>query len=116
MSRIENTKVYGLAESVAASGYPMSIEVINREGNIKDYERANKLANTPIGSGHDQFLTSIIVQFDLTFPIKAWTELQRYHLVDFCSSMSTMHRVTKMDIDDACNKYVDSKIKDILNN
>lgn len=114
MSRIDNVQVYGLGESVAASGYPMSIEIIDKEANENDYKRVNRLAATPIGSGHDQFLTSIIVQFDLTFPIKAWTELQRYHFIDFCSSMSTMHRVTKMDIDDACNKYVDSKIKDIL--
>lgn len=114
MSRIDNVQIYGLEESVAASGYPRSTEIIDREVNENDYKRANKLANTPIGYGHDQFLTSIIIQFDLTFPLKAWTELQRYHFIDFCSSMSTIHRITKMDIDDVCNKYVDNKVKDIL--
>lgn len=114
MSRIDNVKIYGLEESVAASGYPRSTEIIDREADENDYKRANKLANAPIGYGHDQFLTSIIVQFDLTFPLKAWTELQRYHFIDFCSSMSTMHRITKMDIDDVCNKYVDNRVKDIL--
>ena len=116
MSNIQNVKVYGLLESIAASGYPMStgpiaLNVIAETDGIK---RAKRLAATPIGSGHDQFLTSIIVQFDLTFPIKAWTELQRYHFIDFCSSMSTMHRVIKMDINNACNEYVDSTIKEIL--
>ena len=118
MSAINNVNIYGLEESIAASGYPMSIEIMNlidlKKANEKDYQRANKLANTSIGSGHDQFLTSIIVQFDLTFPLKAWVELQRYHFIDFCSSMSTMHRISKMDLNKSCNQYVDKKILDLL--
>lgn len=118
MSRIDNVQVYGLEESVVASHYPMSTEIDNLENlqyiSEKDYKRANTLANTPVGSGHDQFLTSIIVQFDLTFPLKAWVELQRYHFIDFCSSMSTMHRISKMDLNKSCNQYVDKKILDIL--
>ena len=82
MSSINNVKIYGLEESIVASGYPMATQIIYSEEleycDEKDYKRANKLATTPIGSGHDQFLTSIIVQFDLTFPLKAWVELQRY--------------------------------------
>ena len=118
MSSINNVNIYGLEESIAASGYPMSTEIMNlvdlKKASEKDYQRANKLGSTPIGSGHDQFLTSIIVQFDLTFPLKAWVELQRYHFIDFCSSMSTMHRISKMDLNKSCNKYVDKKILDLL--
>lgn len=118
MSSINNVNIYGLEESIAASGYPMSTEIMNlvdlKKASEKDYQRANKLSNTSIGSGHDQFLTSIIVQFDLTFPLKAWVELQRYHFIDFCSSMSTMHRITKMNLNKSCNQYVDEKILDIL--
>ena len=118
MSNISNVNIYGLEESVAASGYPMSTETINlvdlKKASEKDHQRADKLAKTSIGSGHDQFLTSIIVQFDLTFPLKAWVELQRYHFIDFCSSMSTMHKISKMDIEKCCNKYVDKKILDLL--
>lgn len=118
MSSIDNVQVYGLEESVVASHYPMSTEIDNLEDlkyiSEKDYKRANALANTSIGSGHDQFLTSIIVQFDLTFPLKAWVELQRYHFIDFCSSMSTMHRITKMNLSKCCNEYVDKNIVDIL--
>ena len=44
-------------------------------GRDKEIERAKKLSATPIGSGHDQFLTSIVVQFDLTFPLKTWVDL-----------------------------------------
>lgn len=118
MSSINNVNIYGLEESIAASGYPMSTEIMNlvdlKKASEKDYQRANKLGNTPIGSGHDQFLTSIIIQFDLTFPLKAWVELQRYHFIDFCSSMSTMHRISKMDLNKSCNQYVDKKILDLL--
>lgn len=118
MSSINNVNIYGLEESVVASGYPMATQIIQLEDleycDDKDYKRANRLAAAPIGSGHDQFLTSIIVQFDLTFPLKAWVELQRYHFIDFCSSMSTMHRITKMDLNKSCNQYVDEKILDIL--
>lgn len=119
LSKIYNTQVYGITESMVASGYPMSTEPYGEDDyscyDLKDEERCKKLSAAPIGSGHDQFLTSIIVQFDLTFPIKAWTELQRYHFIDFCSSMSTMHRITKMNIDECCNEYVDERIKAILN-
>ena len=117
MSSINNVRIYGLHESIAASGYPMSVQIINTiepKNSEKDYQRAEKLATSPIGSGHDQFLTSIIVQFDLTFPLKAWVELQRYHFIDFCSSMSTMHRISKMDLNKSCNQYVDKKILDLL--
>ena len=118
MTSINNVNIYGLEESVAASGYPMSTEVMNlvdlKKAGEKSHNRADKLAATPIGSGHDQFLTSIIVQFDLTFPLKAWVELQRYHFIDFCSSMSTMHRISKMDLNKSCNQYVDKKILDLL--
>lgn len=128
MSCIENTRVWGLNENIVASGYPMATEPFNKEyfyfdqvctGDYSDFKkkilkRCDKLAATPIGSGHDQFLTSIIVQFDLTFPLKTWVELQRYHFIDFCSSMSTMHRISKMDVEKCCNQYVDKKILDIL--
>lgn len=120
MTEINNVNIYGLEESVAASSYPMSTEIMNlidlKKCGLKDYKRADKLAAAPLGSGHDQFLTSIIVQFDLTFPLKTWVELQRYHFIDFCSSMSTMHRITKMNLSKSCNQYVDKKILDILEN
>ena len=116
MGKIENVEVYGLKESIIASGYPMRIFPIEnyQDFSEKELARCIKLAQSPIGSGHDQFLTSIIVQFDLTFPLKAWVELQRYHFVDFCSSMSTMHRITQMVIEECCNEYVDEEVKRIV--
>jgi len=116
---INNVRVYGLDESVIASGYPMATDNIAlmidyiAESN-KHNLRALKLAQTEIGTGHDQFLTGIVVQFDLTFTIKAWTEAQRYHFFDFVSSQSTMHCITKFDLDKQYIEYVDKRMIEIM--
>ena len=68
-------------------------------------KRAWSLA-TAKGGGHDQFLTGIVVNFDLTFSNKAWVEAERYTFLNFISSCSTMHRIAQMEIADCCNAYV----------
>lgn len=111
MAWIKNTEVYWLKESVRASWMPMRKEYRdNMQEEIagtmeKDFRRANILAADK-RPAHDQFLTWIIVQFDLEFAIKAWYELQRYHFIDFVSSMSLQHRLTQFDLDKTFNKYV----------
>lgn len=102
---VSNVSVYGLEDSFRASKYPMSTDTSMCNDSITDTIR--NLASAHPGSGHDQFLTGIIVQFDLTFSLKAWTELQRYHFIDFVSSQSTMHRIAKFDPDKQCNEFVD---------
>jgi hypothetical protein len=109
---IANVKVYGLLDSVKASKYPMAVDT--EQCNTEITERVKSLAQCEPGTGHDQFLTGIIVQFDLTFSIKAWVEAERYHFFDFVSSQSTMHRITKLDPEKQCNKYVDVGIIEIL--
>ena len=109
---VDNAQVYGFDESVRASKYPMSTDVDSCTTEIT--ERTRKLAGCAPGTGHDQFLTGIIVQFDLTFSIKAWVEAERYHFLDFVSSQSTMHRITKMDIAAQCNEYVNQDIIGIV--
>lgn len=101
---VDNVNVYGLPESVKASKYPMATDTDSCTPEITD--RTWKLAGCAPGTGHDQFLTGIIVQFDLTFSIKAWVEAERYHFFDFVSSQSTMHRITKFDLNQQCNGYV----------
>ena len=101
---VDNAMVYGLDDSVKASKYPMATDTDSCTTEIT--ERVKKLAGCAPGTGHDQFLTGIIVQFDLTFSIKAWVEAERYHFFDFVSSQSTMHRITKFDIAEQCNEYV----------
>lgn len=97
-TRVSNVHVFGITESVIASGYPMSknIEKEIRPLQDKDLERAKRLGTVAAGVGEDCFLKGIIVQFDLTFTEKAWPEAQRYNWFDIISSMSTMHMLTKM--------------------
>lgn len=109
---IENCHVYGLDESIAASKYPMSVNTEDCTPVIT--KTVKKLAGCVTGTGHDQFLTGIIAQFDLTFSIKAWVEAERYHFFDFVSSQSTMHKIAAMDIERQCNYYVDQRIIDIV--
>ena len=81
MKPMSQIKVYGLEESVRASKYPMSTDISLLTDEITDTVRG--LGQAPIGSGHDNYLNGIICQFDLTLTVKAWTEAQRYHFLDF---------------------------------
>lgn len=109
---ISNVKIYGLADSIKASKYPMSVDVSSLNCELTD--TVKKLGSAKPGTGHDNFLTGIIAQFDLTFTIKAWYEAQRYHWFDFVSSQSTMHRITKFDLDKQYIEYVDPRVIDIM--
>jgi hypothetical protein len=108
MPKIENIQVYGLEDSFRASKFPFAVDVNTVDGSMTD--RIKSLASCKVGTGHDNFLNGIIVQFDLTFSIKAWVEMQRYHFIDFVSSQSTMHCISKMDIKQMCNEYVSDVI------
>jgi hypothetical protein len=68
------------------------------------------LGTCKTGTGHDNFLKGCIVQFDLSFTIKAWTEAERYHFFEFVSSQSTMHRIPQLDVRKQCNEYVTENI------
>ena len=109
---VSQVQVYGLYESVKGSKYPMAVDLANVNDEVTD--RTKKLANAKTGSGHDNFLNGIVVQFDLTFTNKAWVEAERYHFLDFISSQSTMHRITKFDLDKAYISYVDERIIAIM--
>lgn len=109
---IRNVRIYGLNESVEASGYPMRSD-LPKDMTLPTERRvgiAKKLGTVPIGSGHDNYLNGIVVQFDLTCSIKMWQQLQRYHFVDFVSSASTMHRLEKMNLHSVYNEWVDTTI------
>lgn len=122
MAKITNSYVCGLERSIYRSGYPMRAEAPSFEEFTQDtraiaeaivgqnltnphLKRAVHLAKAK-GGGHDQFLTGIIVDFDLCFSIKAWGEAERYTFLNFVSSMSTMHRIAHMSVYEACNAYV----------
>ena len=111
---VKNCQIYGIYDSIKASKYPMAVDIEKCTHDITD--TVKKLAQCAPGTGHDQFLTGIIVQFDLTFSKQAWAEAERYHFLDFVSSQSTMHRITKFDIKKQCNEYVDPRTIEILQN
>ena len=112
MAMINNVKIYAIEESIKASKYPMSVDTSKLTEDIVD--TTIRLGNAKSGSGHDNFLKGIVVQFDLTMTCKMSVELERYHFIDFVSSQSTMHRITKFDLDKAYVEYVDKRVIEIM--
>jgi hypothetical protein len=90
----------------------MAVDIDNCNSDITD--TTLNLAKSSIGSGHSQFTAGIRVSFDLTFSNKAWVELERYRFITFVSSQSTMHKITKFDLDKCYNEYVDKDIVEIM--
>lgn len=109
---VTNAVVYGLSESIKRAKYPMSTNLEKLSEEMTPGIRA--LGVSDKGEGHDQWLTGVTVQFDLTFTNKAWVEFERYRFAYFISSQSTMHRITSFDLDKAYNEYVDKKVIDIM--
>ena len=137
--QIKNVKVYGLEESIIRSSHPMQVgepmdfdyeypeQFIPDE---RDFNRALKLASAKSGSGHDNYLKGIIVQFDLKYPEYFSPQLQRYHWIDIVSSQSKMHKIMSKHLtkDDfarpvnenwigVINEMIDNKqFEDVINN
>ena len=115
MKPISNIKVYDLEESMRAAGYPMRTDLNEAPDFTKDWDRAQRLTKASrFNAAHAQFLTGIVVNFDLTFSNKAWVEAERYRFLNFVSSQSTMHCITKFGLRAQCNKYVDERIITIV--
>lgn len=108
MIRVTNARVYDLDESVAAGKYAMQTEP--NPANTEITDTTVRLAQCEPGTGHDNFLCGIRVAFDIRMTAKCLVELERYHFADIVTSNSTMHRITRFDLDGAYCKYVDSAI------
>ncbi len=109
---VSNVQVYGFEDAVKGAKYSYAIDTNAVTNEVT--KTTLSLANSKAGSGHDQFMTGIIVQFDLTFSNKAWVEAERYKFLNFISSQSTMHRITKFNLDEAYMEYVDPRIIEIM--
>lgn len=109
---VSNVQVYGIEESVKGAKYSYAIDVNAVTDEIT--KTTTSLAQSKAGSGHDQFMTGMIVMFDLTFSNKVWVEAERYTFLNFISSQSTMHRITKFNLDEAYMPQVDPRIIDIM--
>lgn len=109
---VENIEVYGLDESIVRAKFPMSTELEKLNDEVTTGILALARSNT--GEGHDQFLTGITVQFDLTFSNKAWVEAERYRFLYFISSQSTIHRMSRFKLDEQYNEFVDPRVIEIV--
>ena len=109
---VSNAKVYGLEESILRAKFPMSTDVTSLNADMTKGILA--LAQSAKGSGHDNWLNGVVVQFDLTFTVKAWTEAERYHFLDFVSSQSTMHRIARFDLDGQYDSHTDPRVVEIM--
>lgn len=113
MGVLSNVYVYGLDNAVRGSKFPMAVNIDSVDSEITNTTK--KLASCDAGTGHDNWLNGVIVQFDLTFTVKAWIEAERYHFLDFISSQSTMHRISRFDLDEQYIDYVDPRVIEIMN-
>lgn len=112
LGNITNTIIYGLEESIRRAKYPMATDLDRLDGEL--VPGVLRLATCAKGTGHDNWLNGVIVQFDLTYTVKAWTEAERYHFLDFISSQSTMHRIAQFDLDKQYDTHTDPRIVEIV--
>ncbi len=108
MSKITNTEVFGLERAIRTAKYPKATDISKLNSELTPGIKC--CLTCPTGQGHDNALKGIVVMFDLTLPIKAWVEAQRYHFLEFVSSQSTMHKASSFDLDAQFNQYVDPVI------
>lgn len=109
---VDNVKVFGLHDSIRRAKYPMSTDTDSLNNELTP--GIKNLAQSPIGAAHDQWLTGVVIEFDLTFSNKAWVEAERYRFLNFVSSESTMHRLSKFNFNESYNEYTDSRIIEIM--
>ena len=109
---VKNAIVYGLDESIRRAKFPMSVNTEDISCELTKGIRS--LAQSEKGEGHDNWLNGVVVQFDLEYTVKAWTEAERYHFLDFVSSQSTMHRIAKFDLDNQYDEHTDPRIVEIM--
>ena len=120
--KIENTQVYGLGTAMVHSGNAFNADEIKTDAYPSTHQQdvCYKLGSAPTGQGHDNFLQGIIVQFDMYAPLYMWKQIQRYHFMDFVSSQSTMHSLTKFKIVERCVSDTDpiilNRYQDMLDN
>lgn len=112
MIKIRNVRVYDFDESIEASKFPKTVKPDSVSSAITDM--AVKLAQCKPGTGHDNYLQGIRVAFTMDITVKALVEAERYHFFDIVSSTSTMHMMTKFDLNECYCKYVDPRAIDVM--
>lgn len=126
-TRIENFRIYDLAESVVASGLPFvsdysaekfseTVKAVKEQMEYDKYKdaldappsessralkRASRLAHCFSADGHDNFLSGIIFSANVTASNVWWLEFGRYHFAQIVSSQSKMHMLKEI-CDNGC--------------
>ena len=67
MKMINNVQIYGLENSIRAAKFPMATDLESLT--TEKSKSTDSLGKAKMGSGHDNFLNGVIVQFDLTFSL-----------------------------------------------
>lgn len=113
MLEFTNIQVYNLKESIIACRYAMKTKMpeMTEEEFQAALPRARALAKAGGGSGHTSFRKGILVSFDMKYTQYITKQFQRYHWFEYVTSSSLMHRITKMNFDECCNKYVTPESK-----
>ncbi len=101
---VSNAFVYNFENAVRGSKFPMNLDGAP-SSLITNTTRA--LGGAKPASGHDCFLKGIVVVFDLKMSVKMSVQMQRYHFIDFVSSQSQMHCLTKFDTENMYHDLVD---------
>lgn len=109
---VAGAKVFGLKSSIKRAKYPSSPRTEILDSELTPVVKA--LAQSRKGGGQDQWLTGVVVQFDLIFTVKTWIEAERYNFLDFVGSQSSARIPTKEDFIASYNRYVDGKVIDIM--
>lgn len=103
--------VFGINESLRASGLPMDVDGSNTSPSLN---RAKKLGRARVGSGHDCFLKGINVYLEINATLKWFDQFDRYAFQDTISSTSQMHRITKFNFDESFHEYVEDEVLEIV--
>lgn len=138
MLQIHNVQVYNLTEALIASGNAMRTELVDTKALTEEYinsakeelpqsegltdeinkglKRCIKLTQAGLKgvSCHSNYLTGILVSFDVVYPCYWSPESQRYHWFNIVTSSSKMHRLCKMRGEEYFTKYTDKRSIAIL--
>ena len=83
---------------------------------ITHMKRVLSLGNARQSSGHDCFEKGIVVNINIEADQSFWLQWERYHYQDTISSMSTMHCLTKFNLNDNLfSEYTDQRAIDLVN-
>lgn len=107
---VNNFQIAFMDASIRASKLPMSTDASQLDSEIT--QTVKNLSKAPIGSGHSCFNKGIMVNMDLTATNKLWVQWLRYHHQEIISSQSSMHRLSRFDLNnsDLFIRYTDDVI------